>query len=268
VARTVFTSSKPRIQLLPNGQFKYQLDTSAPIPAHAAALCISRPTNPSGNVLSDAEVRFLDEQAQARGIPLIIDAAYGLPFPALHHGNDTHAYWSDNVLWLLSLSKVGMPGVRSGFLIANPDFVAAFSRANTILNLAPGNLGPALAQQLLQQRGLQQLSKQVLQPWYANKAQLACKLLSEALHDIPHHIHQLDGAFFLWLWLPELRIPTQELYRVLKAAGLLVIPGENSFMGLSEPWAHSQQCLRLSYAVAEEILERGARILRQVLGQV
>jgi valine--pyruvate aminotransferase len=264
-AADFFSSARPQINLLENGLFKYALDQEAAIPVDAAALCISRPTNPSGNVLTDAEVRFLDEAARQRGIPLIIDAAYGLPFPALHYSDDTHAYWSENVIWLLSLSKVGLPGVRSGFLIASVAIIEAFSRANTILNLASGNLGPALAQRLLPGKQLQQLSREVLQPWYAAKASTALNVIREALQNVPCRIHKPEGAFFLWLWFPELAISSQQLYSLLKAQGLLVIPGENSFMGLAEPWTHSKQCLRLSYAVSDDTLVQGAAILRRVL---
>jgi valine--pyruvate aminotransferase len=260
-----FSSARPQIELLDEGLFKYTLDRAAAIPADAAALCISRPTNPSGNVLSDAEVQWLDRTARARGIPLIIDAAYGLPFPALQYGDDTHAYWSDNVILLLSLSKVGLPGVRSGFLLAAPAVIEAFSRANTILNLAAGNLGPALAERLLPGRQLQQLSRDILQPWYQAKAAYAVNLLQTALQGVDFHIHKPEGAFFLWLWFPSLSISSAQLYLQLKQAGLLVIPGETSFMGLAEHWLHSQQCIRLSYAVSDDSLAQAAVILARLV---
>lgn len=265
ISADFFSGTRPQIQLLEGGLFKYAIDRTTPIPADAAAVCVSRPTNPSGNVLTDAEVRFIDDAARARGIPFIIDAAYGLPFPALQYADDTHAYWSDNVILMLSLSKVGMPGARGGFLIAAPAVIEAFSRANTILNLASGNLGPAMAARLLAGRQLQTLAREVLRPWYQAKAQKAVELLRTALHDIPFHIHKPEGAFFLWLWFPQLPVSSNQLYRQLKHHGLLVIPGEASFMGLAEPWDHSQQCLRLSYAVDDATLEKAAAILASTL---
>ena len=63
--------------------FKYHVDFSKlQVTEKTAAMCVSRPTNPTGNVLTDDEVEHLDEIAQAADIPLIIDGAYGLPFPA------------------------------------------------------------------------------------------------------------------------------------------------------------------------------------------
>lgn len=261
-----FTGARPLIQLLPDGCFKYGLDRTAPIPADAAALCLSRPTNPSGNVLTDDEVAFLDAAAQARGIPLILDAAYGLPFPALQYV-DSKPYWSENTILLLSLSKVGLPGVRSGFVIARPELIEAFSRANTILNLAVGNLGPALALQLLQQGRLQQFSQEVLQPWYYAKTRAAMQVIGQALQGVPHHFHRSEGAFFLWLWLPTLTTGCQQLYQQLRKAGLLVIPGAASFIGLDAPWQHAIQCLRISCAVDDATLHKGAAILGAVLRQ-
>ena len=43
------------------------------------AICCSRPTNPTSNVLTDGEMARLDALAQEHGIPLIIDNAYGTP---------------------------------------------------------------------------------------------------------------------------------------------------------------------------------------------
>ncbi len=263
-----FTAARPVIDLLPERQFKYRLDRSAPIPASAAALCVSRPTNPSGNVLAREDLLWLDTAARQRGIPLVIDAAYGLPFPGLQYAEDSEPYWSDNVILLLSLSKVGLPGIRSGFLVAAPDVIEAFSRANTVLNLASGNLGPALALPLLESGRLFGLAREVLQPWYRARRDHAVAALQAALGDLPWLLHRPEGAFFLWLWFPGLTIPCAALYQRLRAAGLLVVPGAASFMGLEEPWSHATQCIRLSCAVPDSTLERGAQVLASVVAEL
>lgn len=46
-------------------------------------VCVSRPTNPTGNVLSDSEVEQLDVLAKKHGVPLLIDNAYGTETPSL-----------------------------------------------------------------------------------------------------------------------------------------------------------------------------------------
>lgn len=272
MAEDFFSATKPSITLLPERRFKYHVDFDAlqggtALGGASGALCLSRPTNPSGNVLPVAELERLDRLAAAHEVPLIIDAAYGVPFPGLQF-LDQEAYWSENVVLLLSLSKLGLPGLRSGFVIGHRDLVAAFARANTILNLASGNLGPMLALSLLESGDLQTLGQEVLRPWYLHKSQRAQALLLDALQDVPCHMHVAEGAFFLWLWFPELPLATTELYRRLRQAGVLVIPGDAAFPGLAEDWPHSRQCIRLSYAVGDEVMERAASIIGEVLTDI
>jgi valine--pyruvate aminotransferase len=265
-----FSGTRPKLELLPGRRFKYQVDFAAlQLDADVGALCVSRPTNPSGNVLTATELDGLDRQARRLGIPLLLDAAYGLPFPGLHYG-DSQAWWSDNTVLMLSLSKVGLPGLRSGFLVGPPELIAAFSRANTILNLASGNVGAVLAAELLRHGELLRLSRELLLPWYRQKLQLAEQALLAALDGIPCQLHVADGAFFLWLWLPGLPVSTAELYQQLKQAGVLVIPGDSAFPGLREDWQHARECLRLSFAVPEPVLLEAATrigtVLRRVFG--
>lgn len=270
-----FSGTRPALELLPQRRFKYRVDFERlQLDAGVGALCVSRPTNPSGNVLTVPELDELDRCARACNIPLIVDAAYGLPFPGLHfpdiHSPDAQsgnsaAWWSDNSILMLSLSKLGLPGLRSGFLVGPPDLVQAFSRANTILNLASGNVGPLLAAELLKSGELLQLSREVLQPWYRAKAALAEAAILEALAGVPCHLHVAEGAFFLWLWFPGLPVSTAELYRQLKQAGVLVIPGDAAFPGLQEDWPHSRECVRLSFAVPEQTLRQAAGIIGSVL---
>ena len=77
-----FTATKPEIELIEDNLFKYHVDfSSLQVSDATAALSVSRPTNPTGNVLTDSEIEHLDQIARYADIPLIIDGAYGLPFP-------------------------------------------------------------------------------------------------------------------------------------------------------------------------------------------
>ena len=77
-----FQSAKPKIRHISDHEFKYEIDFDAlDITEEIGAICISRPTNPTGNMISDEEVRKLETIARNNDIPLIIDGAYGLPFP-------------------------------------------------------------------------------------------------------------------------------------------------------------------------------------------
>ncbi|MEY4642914.1 MAG: valine--pyruvate aminotransferase [Pseudomonadota bacterium] len=264
VSEPFFRSSKPLIEQLPDKLFKYRVDfAQLQIEDDVAALCVSRPTNPSGNMLGADELLRLDAMARARGIPLIIDAAYGAPFPGIEF-DAPEAYWSDNVILMLSLSKLGLPGLRSGFLVASEAFVQAFATANTILNLASGNVGPTLLTSLLRSGELLPLCRTQIQPWYRDRLALALDCLRAALGELPFSIHRAEGAFFLWLWFRDLPGGSTRLYTELKAAGVLVIPGDTCFPGLSADWDHAHQCVRLSYAVDAERLRAAATIIGRV----
>lgn len=111
------------------GFFKYRVDFEAldNLPeltqGKIGAICCSRPTNPTGNVLTDDEMARLDALAQRYGIPLIIDNAYGMPFPNIIY-TDTTLTWHDNIILCFSLSKIGLPGARTGIIVANPQVVS------------------------------------------------------------------------------------------------------------------------------------------------
>ena len=71
--------------MLNDKQFKYKIDFEELINVMSSddigAICISRPTNPTGNVISDNELNQLDLISKEYEVPLIIDNAYGQPFP-------------------------------------------------------------------------------------------------------------------------------------------------------------------------------------------
>ncbi len=81
----LFISARPNtIELLPEGQFKYHVDFEhLPMNDDVGLICVSRPTNPTGNVITDDELLQLDALAQRHEVPLLIDNAYGVPFPGI-----------------------------------------------------------------------------------------------------------------------------------------------------------------------------------------
>jgi valine--pyruvate aminotransferase len=264
-----FISCRPHIVETAPRRFRYSIDFDAveQIP-DLAAVCLSRPTNPSSNVLPDEEIHRLSEFALRRGVPLIIDNAYGHPFPGVVFQEASLKFESH---WILSfsLSKVGLPGFRSGFLVADESIVHKFGIMNAVAQLSPGNLGPALFSPLLVEGHVEKLVSEIIKPYYKNRCQTAVDLLDKLMPpEIDWSIHEPGGAFFLWLRLRNLGVTSQELYERLKQRGLLVVPGHYFFAGLAEPWEHSQECLRLSYCLPDEMLSKGVGILAEELRSV
>ena len=258
-----FTATRPDIELLDDNLFKYHVDFSRlNINQQSAALCVSRPTNPTGNVLTDDEIEQLDAIAAEHDIPFIIDGAYGLPFPSIIF-NDARAHWNHNTILVLSLSKLGLPGVRTGIIVASEEIIQAFTRANTIVSLACGNLGPALARELVSSGEILSLSQQQIAPFYRQRADQTVQWFRQALGDLPYRIHRPEGAIFLWLWFENLPISSQLLYERLKARGVLVVPGHNFFPGITDDWRHQQECIRVSYAQDGAVVKAGIAIIAE-----
>ena len=259
----IFVSYRPEIELLDNGLFKYHVDfEQLHVDESVAAICASRPTNPTGNVLTEEEIHKLDELARANNIPLIIDNAYGVPFPNIIF-EDVEPFWNDNTILCMSLSKLGLPGVRCGIVIANEKITQALANMNGIISLAPSGVGPAIAQKMIEKGDLLRLSQEVIKPFYRLKAAQAVAMLQEAITDSRFRIHKPEGAIFLWLWFDGLPITTMELYQRLKARGVLVVPGEYFFIGQKEEWPHAHQCLRMNYVQDNEAMQKGINIIAE-----
>lgn len=259
----IFISYHPEIELLENRQFKYHVDfEKLKVDDSVAAICASRPTNPTGNVLTDEEVRKLDKLARENNIPLLIDNAYGLPFPNIIF-EDVEPFWNENTILCMSLSKLGLPGVRCGIVIASEEVTQALTNMNGIISLAPNSVGPAIANHMIEKGDLLRLSSEVIKPFYKDKSLRAVELLQEAIDDPRFRIHKPEGAIFLWLWLDELPITTMELYDRLKARGVLIVPGEYFFIGQEDEWDHAHQCLRMNYVQDDEAMQKGISIIAE-----
>ena len=259
----IFVSYHPEIELLDNGLFKYHVDfEQLKIDDSVAAICASRPTNPTGNVLTEEEIHKLDQLARENNIPLLVDNAYGVPFPNIIF-EDVEPFWNENTILCMSLSKLGLPGVRCGIVIANEQVTEALSNMNGIISLAPGSIGPALAHRIIEKNDLLRLSEEVIKPFYKQKSQRAVELLQHAIDDKRFRIHKPEGAIFLWLWFDELPITTMELYKRLKDRGVLIVPGEYFFIGQKEDWAHAHQCLRMNYVQDDEAMQKGIAVIAE-----
>lgn len=265
IENDLITSQQAKIQLLEQRFFKYQVDFDhLQVDSSTGLICVSRPTNPSGNVLTDAECRQLDGIARKNDVPLLIDSAYGTPFPNIIF-NDVNPFWNENTIVCMSLSKLGLPGARTGIVIANEDIIHYFANMTAITSLAPAGIGPSIVNQLIQDRALLPLCEELIQPFYRQRSQLAVKLLDEAIDHPGLHIHKPEGAMFLWLWFEGLGVTTSEMYQRLKKRGLLVVPGKYFFPGQQQPCAHAESCIRMNFVQSDADLTKGIDILAREL---
>jgi valine--pyruvate aminotransferase len=261
----LFRAATPLIEETGPHEFKYRVDFDhLEITPDIAAICASRPTNPSGNVLTDAEVERLSDLAERHGIPLILDNAYGAPFPGIIFTEAT-PFWRPHVILTFSLSKIGLPGTRTGIVIGPPEIIRALSSMSSIVGLSNPNIGQQIALPLLESGEILHMSRDIVRPFYQEKSRLALSAAAEVFgDDIPWRVHRSEGALFLWFWFPGMRISSKELYQRLKRRNVLVIPGEYFFYGHDdEAWPHRRECIRVSYAMNESDVRDGLSIIAE-----
>ncbi len=270
-ADDLFLALRPKISW-PEGEgrrvFKYHIDFDAVEKAleeeSIAAIAVSRPTNPTGNVLTDEEVRRLSGLAAEYGIPLILDNAYGAPFPGVIF-TDAKPFWAPHVIMTLSLSKLGLPGTRTSVVIGPKRIASAVAAMTAIAGLANGNIGQQLVLPFLENAEILQFGPQILRPFYEEKSLQAMTWAREIFGaaGIDWAIHASEGAFFHWIWLRGLKITTRELYERLKTRKVLIVPGEYFFFGLRENWPHAHECLRMNFAQSEATVRKGLQIIAE-----
>ena len=261
IGEPMFSANKPVIELIGDKLFKYRLDIDAlNIDANTAAICVSRPTNPTGNVLTDNEMAALDSLAKAYDLPLIIDNAYGAPFPDIIHVPATLT-WNNNTVLSMSFSKIGLPGTRTGIVVAKPEIIDTITQMNAVMNLSTGSAASSLFCELFKEGQIDQLIADSIKPFYAERAQWAQQLFEDKFADLPARVHVAEGSIFLWLWFPELPISSAELYNRLKNKGVIVVPGHYFFPGIDNNWPHKHQCIRVNIAGDSEQLLRGMSLI-------
>ena len=258
-----------------NRTFKYSLDIKGVedyLENHeeVGAICVSRPTNPSGNVLRTEEIEALSALAKRHEIPLIVDNAYGLPFPNIIFTEDTEPIWNENMILSMSLSKIGLPSIRTGIVIADKCVAEAISNINAIAALASGSMGQAIAEDLIRNGQLTEIAESSVRPFYKSKAEKTESWIREAFEGTEYFFHRIEGSIFCWLYLPSLSVPSKEFYSILKEKGVITVPGEYFFFGhedqkkgLPYPHDHYDKTLRINYSGEDSLVRDGIRIIAE-----
>ncbi|WP_205618974.1 valine--pyruvate transaminase [Rubritalea marina] len=270
VGEDMFVAFPPKIEKIGDHQFKYRIDFDRlVIDEDVAAICVSRPTNPTGNVITDNEIAKLLAIAKSHDIPLIIDNAYGAPFPNIFFA-DAEPLWDSSMILTMSLSKVGLPGTRTGIVVAPPKIASAMASMNAIVGLANSNVGQVLTEPLIRSGKLMELSKHVVKPFYLAKSLRAQEWVKAYFpDDIPYRVHLSEGALFLWIWFEGLPISSKALYERLKQRNVLVVSGAYFFFGLDDTdWKHQHECIRMTYTMDAEIVESGVQIIADEIAAI
>lgn len=252
-----------------NHEFKYRPDfDQLEFGAETGCVIFSRPCNPTGNVLSEAEVRRIADLAAKRDIPVFVDSAYAAPYPALNF-TPMMPVFAPNIVHCISLSKAGLPGERVGIALGDEGILRAIEGFLTNACIHASRYGQALAAQAIASGALAHLSETVIRPHYQHKFTVLAEGLRAGLSaDLPWFLHRGEGGVFAWLWLRDLPVTDWELYQELKRVGVIVVPGHTFFPGLRQEWSHARQCVRISLTASLREIERGVERLTEVVQRV
>jgi valine--pyruvate aminotransferase len=247
-------------------RFKYRPDFSQlSIDQTTGCVIFSRPCNPTGNVLTDDEVKKIADLAAAFDVPVFVDSAYGPPFPSLNFTEMTPIF-GGNIVHCMSLSKAGLPGERIGIAIGDEKIIQILESFQTNMCIHSPRYGQAIATRAIASGALADISLNVIRPYYQSKFAIVESTLEQAMpKDLPWFLHRGEGAIFAWLWLKDLPMTDWELYQELKKVGVILVPGSSFFPGLREDWQHKHECLRISLTATNDEIETAMKRLAQMV---
>ncbi|MFI9201166.1 aminotransferase class I/II-fold pyridoxal phosphate-dependent enzyme [Streptomyces sp. NPDC053048] len=252
--------------------FHYAVDTEALArQQHMGMMLLSHPANPTGSSIEAAELKALIGTAEAHDVPLVVDHAYGEPFPGVVQTRLAPVL-HPHVINLFTLSKAGLPGERIAFAIGPAELidpVVSFI-ANSTLH-APQLLQNVVAR-ALSTRHIDVLTTRYIKPYYKAKRAMAEELLTEALPDsLDWRLHSSDGGMFCWLTIDHDWFDDLKLYELLRRKRMFIVPGRHFFVEpLDTPFlrTHGRRCVRLSLSPDEWVVAEGINRLGEALEEL
>jgi valine--pyruvate aminotransferase len=259
----------PKIKLLDDRRFVYSMDHEALRAEPASGLMLlSSPCNPTGRCVDANDLEVLIEVAAEQDGVVLIDNAYGDPFPQVAEAV-TPPVWHENVINCFSVSKAGLPGERIGFAIGASRYIDAMVSFIANSSLHAPQFPQMMLARALERRCLDVLAASVIKPYYLARRQTAEKLLFDSLPDsVDWRLHTSRGGMFCWLWVDEPWFDDIKLYRALKRRRVVIVPGRYFFvdpLGLAQ---HGTQCFRISVTADEPVLREGIGHIAEVLGEL
>ena len=215
------------------------------------AVLLASPGNPTGVVLSESEVRELVELCRDRGLLLISDEIYDEFTFADHLVNGlcpSPAHFWDQVLLIRGLGKTyGCTGWRLGYAAGPSALIAQMAKLQQFTYVC----APSMAQHAFEAMGEVSIAHEVER--YAARRDLIMQRLGDLAV-----VSRPGGAFYAFIEVPEhLGLTGTQFAEAALQHGLLVVPGAV----FSDRDTH----FRISFAVPDEVLEKGLSVLEHLL---
>lgn len=186
------------------------------------AILLVTPSNPTGAVISPAQLDELLLLAKSQQLTLLLDETYNAFIDGTPHSLFNRPDWSENFIHLASFGKTfSLTGLRCGALIAETDFIQQALKIQD--SMAVCQPRPA---QLALEYGCRHLDD-----WVEQNAQLMKTRhdLFRASFEASKNPFQLiaSGSFFAWIKHPWQKLSGRDAARRLAdQANLICLPGE------------------------------------------
>ncbi|MCP4724854.1 MAG: aminotransferase class I/II-fold pyridoxal phosphate-dependent enzyme [bacterium] len=183
---------------------------------------ISNPNNPTGSVLSRSAMERIVEAIEKYDAYLIADEVYQ---GAELEGDMTPSFWgmSDRVFIVSGLSKAyGIPGLRIGWIIGDPDIVAEAWSQHDYITIGPNILSDCIAQIAVREENRQRLYARTREILGENR--VIFKEWVDSFGDFFEYTESIAGPIAYVKYDHE--IPSVELVeRIRDNQDVLIVPG-------------------------------------------
>jgi aspartate aminotransferase len=233
----------------------------AAITPKTKAIILNTPSNPSGAVVSAADLEAIVRLAHARGIYLLLDECYAyLTYAGKPVSGGTFTDCKEHVIILGSLSKTyAMTGWRAGFALGPKQIISAMSKLQS--------QSTSNATSFVQKAAVAALtgSQQCVAEMRADFLKLRDRILA-GLKTIPGLSCSVpQGAFYVYPNVSAffgkggLKTASDVAAKLLSDARVVVVPGE-AF--------GTKDHIRLSYAASAGVVDEGVKRMREYFSQL
>ena len=211
--------------------------------------------NPSGTSISAGRRDVLVDRARQLSLPLIEDNPYGdlwfdQPPPA-----SLFSRFPEGTIYLGSFSKVLVPGLRLGSLVAPPELFQKLLQAKQAADLHTPSFNQRLVHEVIAD-GFLDRHVPTIRDLYRTRRDA---MLAALARYMPEGVTwtRPAGGMFLWVTLPE-GLDAQTLLEPAVERGAAFVPGAPFYAGT----APRPGTMRLSYVAAEaDEIERAVKVL-------
>ena len=241
-------------------------DDEGPVPDRLASVTGARflyvlPNfqNPSGRTIGDARRDALIEAAGRIGLPLVEDNPYGDLWFDQPPPKPLAARDPQQVLYLGSFSKVLVPGLRLGYVVAPPTLYPKLLQAKQAADLHTPGFNQRIVHEVVKDGFLQQHLPTVRARYKAQRDAMAAAL-AEHLGPLGARWNAPAGGMFFWVELPD-ALDAHALLAQAVEAGVAYVPGSAFYAGTPR-----LNTLRLSFVTVDgERIRQGVAALGAVL---